>query len=280
MTSGTPNPVATPTPPDEMLTLGRDDLDALLVSTRDLEGQSKYAVLLGPPGTGKTSSAVASLAPGQQVITYTMHIEGTAVEFTGHKEIRGGDTAYWEGIGVQAWRAGALLVINEIDNAGEDVLNYLYQLLDDPRIASIQLPDGEVVRPSPGFRVIATTNGRPEDIPAAIRDRFGVWLPYDEPSSAMYDRLDPDVRQVVQKIYRAACRAENARDRVPYVTYRQALSFCLMRRANLLKDVRDVARVILENDEQRAERFVQVLELVGGGAADRGAEPSALVRGL
>ena len=263
MTSEPTTSAMTP-PAAELLTLQRDDLGDILTATRELEGQSKNAILLGPPGTGKTTAAVASAAPGQKVIVVTMRAEGTAVEFTGHKEIQGGKTVYWEGLGVQAWREGALLVINEIDNASEDILNYMYQLLDDEKIASIQLPSGEVVRPAQGFRVVATTNGRPEDLPDAIRDRFGLWLQFDEPSKEMYDRLDPDVEQVLREVYGNAAKAVTSRDRIPYVTYRQAETFCDFRRTGVMRDETHIAQLVLNGRPEVAERFVSALQLAGG----------------
>jgi hypothetical protein len=271
---------ATPTPPAELLTLHRDDLDGVLASTRELEGQSKNTILLGPPGTGKTTSAVRSAAPGQEVIVVTMHAEGTAVEFTGHKEIQGGKTVYWEGLGVQAWRKGALLVINEIDNASEDILNHMYQLLDDDKIASIQLPDGEVVRPAPGFRVIATTNGRPEDLPEAIRDRFGMWLVYAEPSKEMYARLDPDVEEVLRDVYAATAKATTARDRIPYVTYRQAETFCDLRRTGIMRDPMHIAQMVLHGDGTAAQRFVSSLETAGAAARTTAPASELITRSL
>jgi midasin (ATPase involved in ribosome maturation) len=250
-------------PGHALLTLHRDDVDRVLATTRDLPGQTKNAILLGPPGTGKTSAAIASAAPDQPVIVVTMHVEGTAVEFTGHKEIQGGNTVYWEGLGLEAWRNGALLVINEIDNASEDVLNHMYVLLDDPRVAVMHLPSGETVRPAPGFRVIATTNGRPEDIPEAIRDRFGLWLPYDAPSAAMLAHLDSDVATLVSEVYEEASQATTARERIPYVTFRQAAAFCELRRLGVMQNAVDVARVSMQANRGVAERFVSELSHVG-----------------
>ena len=59
---------------------------------------------------------------------------------TAFEALKYAGAAYLIWLGIQAWREGALLVINEIDNASEDILNYMYQLLDDPKLASIQLP--------------------------------------------------------------------------------------------------------------------------------------------
>jgi MoxR-like ATPase len=48
--------------------------------------------------------------------------------------------------------------------------------LDDKETCEITLPTGETIIPHPDFRVIATMNGMPEDLPMALRDRFVVQI--------------------------------------------------------------------------------------------------------
>jgi MoxR-like ATPase len=83
---------------------------------------------------------------------------------------------WMDGPGIRAWREGARFVINEIDKASDDALSLLFAVLDDPEFAELTLPTGEVVRPTEGFHVVATMNGVPSDLPAALQDRFPVTI--------------------------------------------------------------------------------------------------------
>jgi MoxR-like ATPase len=131
-------------------------------------------VLWGVPGTGKTTAAVRmNVLPGQKVFNVTLTEDTPAAELRGHYVPRRGTFVWRDGPGVAAWRAGARLVLNEIDRAGGDLLTLLMAILDEREAAMLTLPTGEDVRPAPGFSVVATMNGDPgTDLRPALRDRF------------------------------------------------------------------------------------------------------------
>jgi MoxR-like ATPase len=139
---------------------------------------SRLTLLYGPPGTGKTTAAVnAARAEGLSVYNVTLTDETPAAELRGHFIPAGTDWRWMDGPALSAYRNGGYLVLNELDHASGDALDFLHNLLDDPAASSMTLPNGETVFPHEDCRVVATMNGSLRDLQTgrpAIADRFAV----------------------------------------------------------------------------------------------------------
>ncbi|HXJ63283.1 MAG TPA: AAA family ATPase [Actinomycetota bacterium] len=136
-------------------------------------GKTHRVLLWGPPGTGKTTIANVFGRP-EEVYNIYMTEETPAAELRGHFIPKGQEWIWNHGPAIKAWLNGQRLVINEINSASGDSLDFLLAVLDDLEIAGITLPNGDTVKPKPGFHCVATMNGTPEDLPEALRDRFSV----------------------------------------------------------------------------------------------------------
>lgn len=157
---------------------------------------SRRVLFFGKPGTGKTYTAIhEGLAEGQSVYNITVTPDTPMAEFRGHFIQKGGDFVWHDGPGTAAWRTGSRLVINEIDQASEDLLTFLYALMDDPEFAEYTLPTDEVIRPKDGFQIIATMNGDPEDLPPALQDRLPVQIEIKEMHPDALTTLPEDLRE-------------------------------------------------------------------------------------
>lgn len=216
-----------------------------------------HAILYGPPGTGKTHLAVDRAA-----YSLTLTAETPAAELRGHYVPKGSEFVWQDGPALRAWREGARLVLNEIDQASGDALTFLYAILDDPETAMLTLPTGETVRPAPGFQAVATTNriDLANVIPAALLDRFAVRIHVTEPHPSALSRLPKPLSDIVSGTL------DKADDR--RVSLRQALAYHALH--DKLNDARLAAMAVFG---ERAEDVFNslVLALAGPESAKKGA---------
>ncbi len=88
------------------------------------------------------------------------------------------------------------MVINEIDHASPDVWSFLLAALDDYDMIAETLPSGETIKAKTGYHVVATMNGKPEDLPDALADRFTVRIPIDKPNPEAFKALPKHLQAV------------------------------------------------------------------------------------
>ena len=91
-------------------------------------------LLKGPTGCGKSRfvEAMAEKA-GRPLVTVACHDETSAADLLGRHLVRGGDTVWQDGPVTRALRQGAILYLDEIAEAREDVIVVLHPLSDHRR---------------------------------------------------------------------------------------------------------------------------------------------------
>lgn len=159
------------------------------------EARPSHVLLTGRPGSGKSFSAMTDGAP-RGVVVVTLTQDSYVGQLLGTWISVGGDFVWSDGPCITAWRKGWRLVVNELHRANGDTESFLHTVLDDPRIARIVLPTGEVVQPSPGFECVATSNAEPEEIEAALLDRFDVKVEIKSPRPAALEGLPAALRNL------------------------------------------------------------------------------------
>jgi len=162
-----------------------------------------HVLLYGPAGTGKTYLAkLVADARQQTYYPVTFSADLSAQEVIGHFVPKGGEFVWHYGPALLAWQSGGIFNPNEINESSGAVQIAMHSILDDPQMAKLCLPSGEVLHPSAGFRCIATMNGEPSDLPVPLLNRFAVKIRVSEPSPEALARIIDDyIRQATQSAY-------------------------------------------------------------------------------
>lgn len=173
-------------------------------------------LLYGPPGTGKTT---LGFADGKEVYYVPLHEETSPSELIGHFVPVGDRFVWFDGPVLMAWAKGARLILDEIDQAGGSTMSILRAILNDPEVARLTLPDPSLagldndtmaeviaagdglrtVTPQPGFQVIATMNGDPQDLDAPLLDRFEAVFHVKETNPEAIKALPEDLRESAKR---------------------------------------------------------------------------------
>ncbi len=171
---------------------------------------ARRILIAGPPGTGKTTTALQVLDT-QFRVTMT---EGSGVEdllgcFQLSKEKDEDKTActVWaNGPVPNAMLAGKGILIDEIDKMPPEIQSLMYAVMDDR--PEIMLPTGEMVAGAKGYGVIATTNANIAVLPEAIIDRFDAALVAVSPHPESIAHLPAAERGAVVNYFKSVSAAQ------------------------------------------------------------------------
>lgn len=142
-------------------------------------------LLKGPTGCGKSRFVEAVAAElGRPLVTVACNDETSAADLLGRFLVRGGDTIWQDGPVTRAVREGAILYLDEIAEAREDVIVVLHPLSDHRREVHLDRRD-ETVRAADDFSLIVSCNPGYQhglkQLKPSTRQRF-VTVAFDYPS--------------------------------------------------------------------------------------------------
>lgn len=170
-------------------------------SLRMLIPAGRRGLLVGPPGTGKSTTAarlLKDITGHAHRITMT---EGTGIEdLIGMYQLKDGETIWCDGPAVKAMKEGTGLIIDEVDKHSAEVGSLFYALLDDE--PQVTLPTGEHVIADDKYKVLCTSNANISALPEAIIDRMEFVLLAMAPHPDAMEQLTKPEAAAVQNYYR------------------------------------------------------------------------------
>lgn len=149
-------------------------------------------LLKGPTGCGK-SRLVESMAweLGRPLMTVACNDETSAADLLGRWTVQGGDTVWHDGPVTRAVREGALLYLDEVAEARDDILVVLHPLADHRRELFIDRRS-EKVTAARGFQLVASYNPGyrrgVKDLKPSTRQRF-VAIALDYPTAEVEAKI-------------------------------------------------------------------------------------------
>lgn len=115
-------------------------------------------MLKGPTGCGKSRFVEAmAYSYGRPLISVACNEDTSAVDLLGRYIVQGGDTVWQDGPVTRALREGAILYLDEISEAREDVIVVLHPLTDHRRMLTLDKRNEEI-KAGPEFMLIVSFN--------------------------------------------------------------------------------------------------------------------------
>jgi nitric oxide reductase NorQ protein len=145
-------------------------------------------MLKGPTGCGKSRFVEAMAAAVERpLITVACHDDTSATDLLGRYLVQGGDTVWQDGPLTRAVRDGAILYLDEIAEAREDVVVVLHPLTDHRRQIFLDRRN-ETLTASPEFMLVMSFNPGYQrgfkELKPSTRQRF-VGLTFQYPEAAI-----------------------------------------------------------------------------------------------
>lgn len=145
-----------------------------------------FVLIIGPKGTGKTTLArkfASHVKKDLDSVNFSLRTRES--HLVGSRTLDKGEISFVEGVLVKSMRNGTTLYLDELNAAEADVLLRLDEALDDRRQLVLKEAEGQVIKASDDWFVIATINPLShvgtKELPPQLLSRFPVRMRLEYP---------------------------------------------------------------------------------------------------
>lgn len=237
-----------------------------------------FVLIIGPKGTGKTTLVrkfASQMKKDLDSVNFSLRTRES--HLVGSRTLDKGEISFVEGILVRSMRSGTILYLDELNAAEADVLLRLDEALDDRRQLVLKEAEGQIVKSSDDWFVIATINPLShvgtKELPPQLLSRFPVRMRLEYPPEEV--ELDIVRRHVgvegeskLKDVKHAIQLAKNLREAaaVEELYYspslRETIAFAKMLNAGL--SARRAAEVVYANayDQWGQVEYQKVMDII------------------
>ncbi len=243
-----------------------------------------FVLIIGPKGTGKTTLVrrfASEMKKELDSVNFSLRTRES--HLVGSRTLNKGEINFVEGVLVKSMRSGTLLYLDELNAAEADVLLRLDEALDDRRQLVLKEAEGQIVKATDDWFVIATINPLShvgtKELPPQLLSRFPVRMRLDYPPEDIELDIvsrhvtfdDSKVKDVKHAIHLAKTLREAAAVEELYYSpsIRETIAFAKMLNTGL--SGRQTAEVVYANayDQWGQVEYQKVIDMITSIFGDR-----------
>src|SRR5919204_4124536 len=236
-----------------------------------------FVLIIGPKGTGKTTLVrkfASRMKKDLDSVNFSLRTRES--HLVGSRTLDKGEISFVEGVLVKSMRSGTILYLDELNAAEADVLLRLDEALDDRRQLVLKEAEGQVVRATDDWFVIATINPLShvgtKELPPQLLSRFPVRVRLEYPPEdieleiikqhiAIHDSKINDIKYAI-KLAKSLREAASVEELYYSPSLRETIAFAKLLNTNI--NPKYAAEIIYANtyDQWGEVEYRKVMDMI------------------